>query len=298
MINKTTIQTKSINGSLSAVEFNNLNDTVNLSVDEINNLSDKTEENRLNIDEFNSKISQVTNLTNGIIELATEGIDETKAATIAANNAIDIVFIQTQETIVAKNNAITATNLTTNATNLANEKASLADSKATLANDKATLADQKATLADQKATLANDAAATANQATIDTLLAKTTTENLNIAVTNAEGLRVTSEQGRVTAEGLRVTADSGRTIAEGLRVTAEGNRAGAEITRGTNEDTRQGNEVTRVSQESSRVIAENARVAAGYVTSPQFMQIIQLTQAQYDALTPKVATTLYIIIQA
>ena len=64
-----------------------------------------------------------------------------------------------------------------------------------------------------------DAAAIANQAAVDTLLAKTATENLNISVTNAEGLRVTAEEGRATAEGLRVISESDRVIAEAERVS-------------------------------------------------------------------------------
>ena len=43
-------------------------------------------------------------------------------------------------------------------------------------------------------------------------------------VSQAEGLRVTAESGRVTAEGLRVTAESNRAGAESLRVTAEQTR--------------------------------------------------------------------------
>ena len=50
-------------------------------------------------------------------------------------------------------------------------------------------------------------------------------------------------------------------------------------------------------KEAERIDNENARLAAGYITSPSAMQIVQLTQAQYDALPVKIATTIYLIIQ-
>ena len=110
---------------------------------------------------------------------------------------------------------------------------------------------------------------------------------------------------RVTAETTRVENEQGRVTAEGLRVSAEANRQDNEITRGNNENarisaeiTRGQNETTRQTKETERQNAEVARQLAGYITSPNAMQIAQLTQAQYDALPVKIATTIYLIIQA
>ena len=75
-------------------------------------------------------------------------------------------------------------------------------------------------------------------------------------VSQAEGLRVTAESGRVTAEGLRVTAESNRSGAELLRSGAESDRGGAELLRAGAEDTREGNEDDREQAEALRVQAE------------------------------------------
>jgi len=56
-------------------------------------------------------------------------------------------------------------------------------------------------------------------------------------------------------------------------------------------------ESLRVAAELIRVENENARLAAGYITSQAVAQIVQLTPQQFNALETKVATTIYFIIE-
>ena len=117
-----------------------------------------------------------------------------------------------------------------------------------------------------------------------------------------EALRVQAEIDRQTNTATAIqNANNAATNANtkaGLADTAATNANAAEVLRGNAETTRVQNEQGRVTAEGLRVTAEQARQAAGYITSPSAMQIVQLTQAQYDALNPKIATTIYLIIQA
>ena len=71
----------------------------------------------------------------------------------------------------------------------------------------------------------------------------------------------------------------------------------SELNRQQAEITREANEGERITAEDQRILNEQARVAAGYLTSQEVSKIKRLTQAQYDALNPKDNTTLYLIIQ-
>lgn len=106
-----------------------------------------------------------------------------------------------------------------------------------------------------------------------------------------ETARISAETNRVNNEAVRQNKEAERQQAETIRSNNETARISAETTRGQNETTRQ-------TKETERQNAETARQLAGYITSPSAMQIVQLTQAQYDALPVKVATTIYLIIQA
>lgn len=94
-------------------------------------------------------------------------------------------------------------------------------------------------------------------------------ENYDILVTliaecqeieNAEALRVTAEQGRVTAEGARVTAEQGRVSAETERVNAENARNTAEQARVSDENARNTAEQTRQTHTATAI--GNANTAA------------------------------------
>lgn len=117
--------------------------------------------------------------------------------------------------------------------------------------------------------------------------AVTATTNANNATTSANNAATNANAKATLATDATTLCNAAKTATENLNTSV----TAAEGIRVTDENTRKADEVIRKANEV-------ARVAAGYVTSPQFTQIVQLTQAQYDALTPKVATTLYIIIQA
>ena len=81
-------------------------------------------------------------------------------------------------------------------------------------------------------------------------------------------------------------------LSNALNVIAE-----SESSRNQAEIIRETNEGERIIAEDQRILNEQARVAAGYLTSQEVSKIKRLTQAQYDALNPKDSTTLYLIIQ-
>ena len=142
---------------------------------------------------------------------------------------------------------------------------------------------------------------------------RVTAENSRLSAENtrttAETERASNENERKTAETARVSAENSRANAENSRTTAETSRASSETTRLNSENTRISNENNRISAENSRVTAEssrvtaenarvtaeNARKSAGYITSPNALVLQPITQADYNALTVKVPTTIYMI---
>ena len=94
---------------------------------------------------------------------------------------------------------------------------------------------------------------------------KETNDTLNTneeARKEAETLRGTAEQGRVSAEEARVSAEGSRTKAEEGRASAEAARVDAENSRVKAEVTRKQAEADRVAAEGERVKAEKTRVDA------------------------------------
>ena len=94
---------------------------------------------------------------------------------------------------------------------------------------------------------------------------KETNDTLNTneeARKEAETLRGTAEQGRVSAEEARVSAEGSRTKAEEGRASAEAARVDAENSRVKAEATRKQAEVDRVAAEGERVKAEKTRADA------------------------------------
>lgn len=110
---------------------------------------------------------------------------------------------------------------------------------------------------------------------------KETNDTLNTneeARKEAETLRGTAEQGRVSAEEARVSAEGDRTKAEEARASAEAARVDAENSRVKAEATRKQAEADRVAAEGERVKAEKTRADAEIKRKSDFDTAIQAAE--------------------
>lgn len=110
---------------------------------------------------------------------------------------------------------------------------------------------------------------------------KETNDTLNTneeARKEAETLRGTAEQGRVSAEEARVSAEGSRTKAEEGRASAEAARVDAENSRAKAEVTRKQAEADRAAAEDARVEAEQSRVDAETKRESDFGAAIQAAE--------------------
>lgn len=114
---------------------------------------------------------------------------------------------------------------------------------------------------------------------------KETNDTLNTneeARKEAETLRGTAEQGRVSAEEARVSAEGSRTKAEEGRASAEAARVDAENSRVKAEATRKQAEVDRVAAEGERVKAEKTRADAEIKRKSDFDTAIKAAETATD----------------
>ena len=114
---------------------------------------------------------------------------------------------------------------------------------------------------------------------------KETNDTLNTneeARKEAETLRGTAEQGRVSAEEARVSAEGSRTKAEEGRASAEASRVDAENSRVKAEATRKQAEANRAAAEGERVKAETARMDAETKRESDFGAAIKAAETATD----------------
>ena len=123
---------------------------------------------------------------------------------------------------------------------------------------------------------------------------KETNDTLNTneeARKEAETLRGTAEQGRVSVEEARVSAEGSRTKAEEGRASAEASRVDAENSRVKAEATRKQAEADRAAAEGERVKAETARMDAETKRESDFGAAIKAAETATDG-AEKVDATL------